>query len=141
MSDLPLLNIEQLFLQDINKFEQGANITIGPASFKIKRYGTRESDQIISKLKLIVFGQYDKVDSTGMAIVHGMWLAEYGCTGWSGLCVNGGDELEYSQSQARAIFNNPGYHTSLVQLLVNESLNYENYLYDAIDADVESVKK
>lgn len=136
-----MLDIESLFLQDVQLMDDGVWIDIASGSFKIRRWGTKQSDKIFHRLRMVEFGEKLPRFSSETEMLYGIWLAEYGVIDWKNVCDKQNNEIEYSIQQARAIFTNPGYQSSLVTILFNEAQNYTNFLYQQADEDVEQLKE
>ena len=74
------------------------------------------------------YGIYHEQSDIDMNLVSAIWLGEY-VTDFGG-AENGktNEELVFSRADCRGIFNNKGYHQSLVPILINKGSNFENYL-------------
>lgn len=121
--------------------KDGAPIAIGLATFYIRRVGTKESKKMIRDLQLQVFGPFHRMQEEDDILLRAHWLVEYGCASWQGLLNEDDSPLSYSQEAARKVFLNPEYYLSLNQILWLAAHNFENYLHDQAEEDLEQIKK
>ena len=124
--------------EDKNKQEKGSPCHIEDGSFDVKRFNTAESNIQIEDIKKREYGFAPKEIDHNKVIA--IWLVEHGVTGWDGV-FDDEKELKYSKQVARQIFLNPAYYLSLNLLLLQHASDYSNYLHDAIEKDVEAIKK
>lgn len=158
------------YREDSDKQAKGVPIYIGDAVFYCRRWGTPESQSFIKDLRKKLFGPLHKDQQGDENKLIAEWLIEYGITGWDGVLEETATEeqeyqwyeffhkfksmfgrqkidkpsvkeLTYSKAAARNIFSNPEYYLSLNSLLLSGSMNFENYLYDDADEDLEAIKK
>jgi hypothetical protein len=121
------------------KQESGSPCYIGDGGsyFDVKRIHTPEYTKQIEDIKKQEYGFAPKeIDNN---LILATWLCEYGVTGWEG--VIDGEEITYSKRNARKIFLNPDYFMSLNALLIQHASDYNNYLYDEVIEDIETIKK
>jgi hypothetical protein len=111
------------FAEDPEKQQNGTPIYVGDATFFCRRYGTPESKRALKELLM------------------GHWLTEYGVVGWENVFTEEARQLKYSKKDARNIFTNPEYFLSLNTILMRDISNFENFLYDAAEEDIEALKK
>ncbi len=122
------------------KQEKGSPCYIGDGGsyFNVKRIHTPEYNKQIEDIKTNLYGfDYKDLDNN-LILAH--WLVEHGVTGWDGI-ENDDSNLRYSQPNARKIFLNPEYFLSLNALLIQHASNYNNYLHDLTQKDIEQAKK
>ena len=124
--------------EDINKQEKGSAFYIEDGHFDVKRFNTPQSNIEIEEIKKKEYGFAPKTIDHNKVIA--IWLCEYGVTGWDGI-FDDEKELSYSLATARQIFLNPAYFLSLNLVLLQHASDYNNYLHDEVDQDVEAVKK
>lgn len=124
--------------EDSSKQEKGSPCHIEDGSFDVKRFNTVESNMQIEDIKKREYGFAPKEIDHNKVIA--IWLTEHGVTGWDGV-FDDEKEIKYSKSTARQIFLNPAYFLSLNLLLLQHASDYSNYLHDAIEEDVEAIKK
>ncbi len=122
------------------KQEKGSPCYIGDGGscFDVKRIHTPEYYKQIEDIKINLYGFAPKeIDNN---LVLATWLVEHGVTGWSGIEGDNGN-LRYSKSNVRKVFLNPDYFLSLNALLIQHASDYNNYLHDEIEKDIEQAKK
>ena len=129
------------YKEDLKLRDKGAPISVGDATFHIRRIGTAESTKFIKELKLSIYGPFCRHDDIDHNELLAHWLTEYGCTGWDNVQDESGEDLPYSQQAARKVFTNPEYYLSLNAILTNAASTYENYLHDQAEEDAEALKK
>lgn len=122
-----------------DKQESGSPCYLGDGAFYVKRIHTPEYTKQIEQIRNSLYGFTSKDVDQNLIIAH--WLAEYGVTGWDDIFNPDDSELKFSRSNARKVFLNPGQFMSLNTLLITHAANYANYLLDAIEEDIEQVKK
>lgn len=125
--------------EDTEKQEKGSPCYLYDAHFDVKRTGTPIFNKEVQAIKsrLYDFAARD-ID---MNLVMATWLAEIGVTNWDGVLDKDDNELEYSKSNARAVFLNPAFYNSLNLLLLQHAADYNNYLHDEMEEDIEAIKK
>ena len=122
------------------KQEKGSPCYIGDGGsyFNVKRIHTPEYNKEIEDIKIELYGfDYKDLDNN---VILANWLSQYGVTGWSGIDGENSD-LRYNKPNARKIFLNPEYFLSLNALLIQHASNYNNYLHDLTEKDIEQAKK
>jgi len=130
------------FKEDLQKQKNGAAIPIGVAVFYCKRWGTKESEEFLAKLRREIYGPFIANSDEYFPELLAWWLAEYAITGWEGIFQEGGDALlKYNKDTARQIFLDPSYWLQLNAELFRESQNYERYLEEMAKEDLEELKK
>lgn len=128
------------FREDPEKQNGGAPIYIGDATFFGKRCGTPESTKAFRDLRMELFGPLHKYQDGDEQLLIAHWLYEFGITKWEGVFL-GEKELEFSKSNARKVFLNPEYRLSLNIEIYDKLNRFENFLYDQIEGDTETLKK
>lgn len=128
-----------MYKEDKEKQEQGSPCYYGDAYFNVKRANTPEYQVQIEEIKNNLYGFAPKEVDNNKIVAY--WLAEYGVTGWDGVLDEEDKELIFSRENARGVFLNPAFHLSLNLLLLQHAGNYNNYLFDAVNADIEQIKK
>mgnify|MGYP003632783627 CR=1 FL=1 len=125
--------------EDTEKQEKGSPCYLYDASFDVKRSGTPIFNKEIQAIKsrLYDFAARD-ID---MNLIMGTWLAESGVTGWDGVLDEDDNELKYSRANAHKVFLNPAFYNSLNLLLLQHAADYNNYLHDELEKDLEAIKK
>lgn len=126
------------YKEDLQKREAGSPCYIEEASIDVRRIGGTDYNKEIEEIKKREYGfDHKDVDNNK---VFGIWLAEHGVTGWSGL-FDGEDEIPFSKKNARKLFTDPAYYMSINAILMVHGTDYNNYLYDEAVEDAEQVKK
>ena len=128
------------YKESVEKQEKGSPCYIGDGGsyFDVKRSNTAQFYSETEDIKRELYGfSSDKIDNL---LILGTWLAEYGVTGWGGVS-NDDEDLRYSKVNARKIFLNPDYFLSLNPLLLQHAGDYNNYLHDEVNEDIEQAKK
>lgn len=128
------------FREDLDKQKSGAPIYAGDITFYVKRWGTKESQEFLRELNRKLFGPFHKAHEGDQAKVYSEWLI-WAVTGWENMLSEDGEVVEYSQSVARDIFTNEEYFLSLNMVLINGAMNFEHYLHDEAEQDLEVLKK
>lgn len=129
------------FAEDPEKQQNGTPIYVGDATFFCRRYGTPESKRALKELRDRLFGPLHKWTEQDDDLLMGHWLTEYGVVGWENVFTEEAKQLKYSKKDARNIFTNPEYFLSLNTILLRDISNFENFLYDAAEEDIEALKK
>lgn len=130
------------YKEDSEKQKDGTPIYVGDAIFYVRRWGTKESLIIRKKIQHRLFGPLHKYSDEDDSLLLAHWLCEYGVSNWENVFPEKGfDEILYSIENSRDIFLNHEYFLSLNQILFKESLKFENYLYDEMEASIEEIKK
>ena len=130
-----------LFREDTNKQREGSPIHYEGMTFYLRRRGIKESTLIINKLERELYSPFYKKNEDDFNLLSAYWLAEYGVANWEGVYTENGDELPYSKENAQKVFLNSEFFLSLNPFLISCASNFENYLYDAIDDEVDALKK
>lgn len=129
------------YREDPEKQQNGTPIYIGDATFYCRRFGTPESQRVLKELREKLFGPLHKWTDQDEYILRAHWLTEYGVVNWENVFSVEGEDLKYSKASARAVFLNPEYYLSLNSELFRDVNNFEYYLYDAAEEDVQTLKK
>lgn len=130
------------FKENVQKQRDGAAIPIGMAVFYCKRWGTRESDAFMVKLRRELYGPFVANSEEYFPELLGYWFAEYAITGWKNVFEEEKETLlNYSKDNARSIFLDESYWLSLNMELFKQCQNYENYLDEIVQEDSEEIKK
>lgn len=129
------------YREDSDKQRNGTPIYIGDATFYCRRFGTPESKRELKDLRNKLFGALHKWTESDDDLLIGHWLAEFGVVGWENVQEEGAGELKYNKKVARRIFTDPEYFLSLNSILLRDLSNFENFLYDAAEEDIEALKK
>lgn len=130
----------ELYREDPDKQESGSPIYVDDSTFWVKRWGTRSSFEEQRQLKNKLFGPLHKFTPYDDWVLIAHWLAEYGVTNWE-LVTDGGKELKFTRKNAREIFLDESFYRSLNEKLFTFANNYENYLFEAAQEELEDVKK
>jgi|SRR5690606_14891099 len=129
------------YIESAEKQKGGAPIYIEDATFFARRYGTHESNKIVKSISRRLFGPFHKSQPEDNDLIFAHWLVEYGIIGWENVYNPDGSLLEYSEHNARLTFLNPEIFLSLNKLIYFELNNFENFLYDSLEEDIEDIKK
>ncbi len=130
------------FRENVQKQRDGAAIPIGIAVFYCKRWGTKESDAFITKLRREIYGPFVSNSDEYFPELLAHWLSEYAITNWENVHQEDEDSLlKYSLKKARLIFLDESYWLELNMRLFKEANNYENYLDEIAKEDSEEIKK
>ena len=129
------------FKEDSEKQKNGTPIYIGDATFFGRRFGTPEAKKVLKELRDKLFGPLHKWTDQDDDILLANWLTEYGIVKWENVQTEDGELLAYSKKTARTIFLDPEYFLSLNAGLIRDLNNFENFLYDAADEDIDALKK
>lgn len=130
-----------LYAEDPEKQQNGTPIPVGDAVFYGRRIGTPEAMRELKELRNLLFGPLHKWTEQDENKLWAQWLAEHGIVNWENVLDTDGKILEYSKPNARAVFLNPEYFLSLNRILIADLSNFENFLYDAADEEIEALKK
>jgi hypothetical protein len=123
------------------KQRDGVAVPFGTATFFIRRWGTKESEKFLVKLKREIFGPFSEEPEHFPELVAN-WLANYGVVGWTGIYNDEGTELiPYSERMAREIFLDPAFWYDMNMKLFGLCQSYEHFLVDIAKEDGESIKK
>lgn len=130
-----------LYAEDLDKQASGSTFYLGEGEILVRRWGTEESEKAMKDIRRSLFGPSHKGrhEDESLAVAH--WLVEYGIAGWSGLKDESGEEQKYSNRAARSLFLDKRYFKSLNVLLLNHAIDYQNYLYEEAEEDLEDLKK
>jgi len=135
------MNINE-YKEDLVKQEKGSpcyfSTNENSSYIDIRRVGTPQYKKEIEEIKKSLYAFNDQDMDTDLILAN--WLVEYGVTGWSGI-FDEDKELTYSKATSRKIFLNPEYFRTVNQLLINHGTEYQNYLHDAANDDIEAIKK
>ena len=134
------MNLED-FKEDLVKQDKGSPCYVNrdsDACFFVRRADGADYVKEIEEITQQLYG-FDRAN-VDHNLVIAWWLSEYGCTGWENL-YSAGENLEYSKVNARLTFHNPSYFLSLNPLLLQHARDYNNYLFDAANKEVEEIKK
>lgn len=127
------------YAEDSAKQESGSPCHLDDSSINVKRVGTASFNGEIETIKRNLYGFAPNEVDHNLVMAH--WLAEYGVTGWDGIFGDEGKELIFNKQNALSVFLNPAYHMSLNTILINHGSDYNNYLFDEIERDIEQTKK
>lgn len=128
-----------LYKEDKEKQEGGSPCYYGDSFFNVQRANTPAYQVQVEEIRNNLYGFAPKEIDSNKIIAY--WLAEYGITGWDGIFDEAGVELEFSRENARKVFLNPELFLSLNLLLIQHASDYTKYLHDAVEADIEEIKK
>ena len=126
------------YREDAAKQEKGSPCYLGEGYFNVQRIHTPEYNKQIEEIKAELYGFAPKDRDNERSVAH--WLCEFGVTSWGDI-FDGDDPLDYSKRNARKVFLNPEYRKSLNSLLIQHASDYNNYLHDKLEKDIEAVKK
>lgn len=131
------------FREDLEKHEKGTPIYIQDACFWLRRFGTDASNKAVRKIKQSLYGINPDPKEVSEMEVYAHWLIEFGLVDWTGVYDEDNNKLECTARSTRQVFSNDEYWGSggLVHQLIAEALNYENFLHEEMEEDVEAVKK
>jgi hypothetical protein len=132
------------FRESQDKKELGSPCYIGDEGsfFNVKRIHTPEYNKQIEEIKVELYGFAPKPSDVDNNLILATWLCEFGVTGWVGVDDGENDcELRYNKVNARKVLLNPEYFLSLNPLLIQHAGNYNNYLHDVTQKDIEAIKK
>lgn len=131
------------FKESLDKGMKGAPIYIGAMTFWLKRWGTKESNKAIEKIKQELYGLFPDPKEMDESEIYAHWLVSYALVDWEEVKGDDGEPLECTARSTKGVILNPEYWGSggLIHQLVSHAMNYENFLHDAINEDTEAVKK
>ena len=131
------------FKESLEKCSKGAPVYIGEMTFWLKRWGTKDSNKAIEKIKQELYGLFPDPKEMDESEIYAHWLVSYALVDWEGVKQDDGEVLECTARSTKGVILNREYwgHGGLVHQLVTQAMNYENFLHDAIDEDTEAVKK
>lgn len=135
-----------LYQEDLKKQGEGTPVhypsTNGAITFYLRRWGTRESEVRLKEIRRSLFGPLHKHSDEDLLTIYAHWLVEYGVSNWENLIDdNTKKEIPYSIETARQLFTDKSYFMSLNQKLINDALDFENYLQEDIEEVTEAIKK
>lgn len=131
-----------LFREDPDKQQNGSPWYSGDTTIFCRRNGTPESKRVMKELRDKLFGPLHKWTDQDDSVLLANFLVEYGVCGWDNVREDEKSApIPYSKKAARMIFLNPEYYLSLNLELFAFMSNFENYLFDAADEDIEALKK
>lgn len=131
-----------LFREDLEKQSQGSPCYINQMTFHVKRIGTKESQAEIKDIKEKLYGPIPNPKEIDENFILANWLAYCGVLGWDDVADDeSGEVIEFSPAEARKIFLNESYYLSLNQAILNHAMNFENYLCDESEKEIENIKK
>lgn len=128
------------YRESIDKQMAGAPIYIGDVCFTVKRYGTKESNEVLRDIRKALFGPFHKASPDDDNLVHAEWLC-WAVTGWNKLLTEGGKPVPFTPDAARNIFTNPEYFLSLNAELILLAMRFEFFLHEEMQEDEEQIKK
>lgn len=130
------------FAEDSNKWANGAPIYVdqphGTTVFYLRRWGTPESEKVRKNIVKSLYGPMHNASDVDASEVYAHWLAEYGIASWEKIDE---EDTAYNQRIARETFLNEEHFYSINQYLINQALNFENYLFDEAMEELENIKK
>lgn len=132
------------FKESLRHQQGGSPCEIGDMKFYVRRANTPEYNQKFIEIKRSLFGPwYQESTLTDDQILEatGHLLSEYLVAGWEGVSDENGEEVPYSESNARKIFCNPEYFQSINLIIIGHASSYANYLYKKLAEDIEAAKK
>lgn len=130
-----------LFREDRELWESGAPAEMGDATFYVRRSGTDDYYKKRREITNRLLGLYVQPKTEDEIRVNSHLLAEYLVSGWENLFDEDGNEVEYSEENARAIFLDEDYRLSLNAALINFSWDFNNYLKLRAEEDLDELKK
>lgn len=107
----------------------------------VKRAETPNSKKEFKEIREQIYGLFPDEKLIDSDKVWAHWLSEYGVVGWEKLNDDDGNPVEFTRENARAVFLETENWLSLNRLLQYHAVNYENYLKDAAEGDLEAIKK
>lgn len=109
--------------------------------FCVPRVGGFKYQKQIQAIIKSTYGIYHEQSDIDMNEVSAIWLGEYVTEYGSILDTSTGEDLEFTRSNCRAVFNNKSYQLSLVPNLMNKAANPEIYLTEEGREAIEELKK
>ena len=141
----------KVIIMNINEFREcltlqkdGSALTIGDATFYIRRANTTEYTKAFVDIKKALFKPwYQEHELTDDQILEatGHLLAEYLVAGWENVQDEDGNDVPFNESNASKIFTNQEYWQSLNLAIISHATNYSNYLHSKKKEDIEEAKK
>lgn len=119
----------------------GTPIYVGDGIFYGRRLGSKKANKVVRNIKIELYGVLHESTQEDADVIYAHLLAEYGIAGWENIQDENGNELPYSESNARKVFLNPEYHLSLNRILVEKLLEFDNFLWETAEEDLEALKK
>lgn len=130
------------FRESLEKQRDGVPVHVADITFYVRRWGTPESQSFVRELNKKLFGPFHKSQDSDLHTIYGEWLCGYGVVNWDGCRdADNGMLLSYSEQAAREIFTNSEYYMSLNVLIINGAMNFENFIHDEANKDLEDLKK
>jgi len=130
------------YREDEEKQQNGSPWYSGDTTIFCRRSGTPEAKRVMKELRDQLFGPLHKWTAQDDSALLGHFLVEYGVCGWENVReTEKGEAIPYSKNAARMIFLNPEYFLSLNVELFAFMSNFENYLFDAAEEEIEALKK
>jgi hypothetical protein len=130
------------YREDPEKQKNGTPIYFGDTVFYVRRWGIPDSIAVQKQLQEYLFGPLHKWTPNDDSLLVAHWLADYGVADWVGVRESpDSPEIPYSKTAARQIFLNNEFFLSLNNDLWMDAKNFNNYLYDAAEDDLEVLKK
>jgi len=135
-----------LFREDLTKQVEGSPCYVDnskePMTFYVARIGTKAHRHQIKDISEKLYGLFPKPCDIDEDEIIANWLAYHGVLGWDNVIDEETDKPEpFSPSFARKLFLNPQYWQSLNKALIIHASNFENYLCEEEQKDIESLKK
>lgn len=127
------------YREDPEKQLGGSPIYVGDATFFVKRWGTKESQEQLKEIRRALFGPFHKAQEGDDNLVFAEWLC-WAVTNWENVNTEDG-EYKFSAKNARALFRDEHYFLSLNAELITSAMRFENYLFDEAAEDEEELKK
>lgn len=128
------------YRESTDKQNGGVPIYIEDATFICRRWGTEASDKMVRDITIGLFGPLHNRQEGDFNLIFAHWLVEYGIVNWENV-TDGQDPVPYSQFNCRRIFLNPEMFLSINKILFQDVNNFEHYLHDALNQDVEDIQK
>lgn len=130
------------YREDEDKQQNGSPWYSGDTTILCRRSGTPEAKRVMKELRDQLFGPLHKWTAQDDSVLLAHFLVEYGVCGWENVReTEKGEPIPYSKNNARMIFLNPEYYLSMNVELFAFMSNFENYLFDAAEEDIEALKK
>lgn len=132
------------YKEDLSKQKNGVSIHTNAGEFIVRRFGTKESNAVLADIEREDYNPFENLTDTEKAERKSeqmaKWLATYGVCDWHNVKENG-DQVKFNKKIAYEVFMNPAYFLSLNLRLINAAMDYENYLVNEVEKDIEQVKK
>jgi hypothetical protein len=132
------------FKECLSKQVDGSPCEIDGMTFHVRRANTPEYGKVFVDIKRSLFGpwyQENTLTDNEILKATGHLLAEYLVCGWDNVTDEDGNEVTYSQSNARAIFCNEQYFQSINLIIISHASSYANYLIEKLKKDIDDAKK